>query len=90
MERLTVLVYNCHIFAFFANCFTRRSTAFVQNVVVMQLPEIDRYLTSACFHKRSSTVSGLVFEAHRLLLSLSLRLKDPLGPVTRVKKKKKK
>jgi len=39
--------------------------------------------------KRSSGASlpgGLVFEA---LVSLSLRLKDLLGPVTRVKKKKK-
>jgi len=32
---------------------------------------------------------GLVFEAHRLFVSLNLRLKDLLGPVTRVKKKKK-
>jgi len=31
---------------------------------------------------------GLVFEAHTLV-SLSLRLKDRLGPVTKVKKKKK-
>jgi len=31
---------------------------------------------------------GLVFEA-QTLVSLSLRLKDHLGPVTRVKKKKK-
>jgi len=30
----------------------------------------------------------LVFEAHRLCVSLSLRLKDLLGPATRVKKKK--
>ena len=33
---------------------------------------------------------GLVFEAHRLFVSHNLRLKDLLGPVTRVKKKKKK
>ena len=33
---------------------------------------------------------GLVFEAHRLFVSLNLRLKDLLGPATRVKKKKKK
>ena len=32
----------------------------------------------------------LVFEAHRLFVSLNLRIKDLLGPVTRVKKKKKK
>ena len=32
---------------------------------------------------------GLVFEAHRLLYHSALRLKDLLGPVTRVKKKKK-
>ena len=31
---------------------------------------------------------GLVFEAHRLM-KLNLRLNDLLGPVTRVKKKKK-
>ena len=30
----------------------------------------------------------LVFEAHRLFVSLSLRLKGLLGPATRVKKKK--
>ena len=32
----------------------------------------------------------LIFEAHRLFVSLNVRLKDLLGPVTRVKKKKKK
>ena len=31
---------------------------------------------------------GLVFEAHKTLVSLSLRIKDLLGPVTRVKKKR--
>jgi len=40
--------------------------------------------------RRLPAAVGLVFEAHRLFVSLSLRLKDLLGPVTRVKKTQKK